>query len=289
MLLKTKSLPSDVLHIISNKSTEHPFTGEYNNFDQIGTYLCRQCGLALFRSNSKFVAACGWPSFDAEIPGAVKKQRDSDNVRTEILCTRCNGHLGHIFQGESYTEKNTRYCVNSLSLDFVTNKNIKDTKDTEEAIFAAGCFWGVEYFFKKLPGVLKTEVGYTGGHTDFPSYEEVCTGNTGHVESIRVIYDSEKISYDDLVRYFFEIHDPTQENGQGPDIGAQYLSIIFYYNDAQKNTAQTLIHQLQEKNYRIVTKVLPVSIFQRAETYHQDYYEKMGKTPYCHVYIKRFD
>lgn len=159
----------------------------------------------------------------------------------------------------------------------------------EEAIFAAGCFWGVEYFFKKLPGVLKTEVGYTGGHTEQPGYEEVCKGNTGHVESIRVIYDPEKISYENLVRYFFEIHDPTQENGQGPDIGTQYLSIIFYYNAIQKQSAQILIKQLEAKNYHIATKILPVRIFHRAETYHQDYYEKAGTTPYCHRYIKRFD
>lgn len=284
-MLKTQSLPLPVLHIIQDKGTEYPFSGEYDQTDAPGTYVCRQCGLALFRSQSKFHSGCGWPSFDAEISGAVTKQIDEDGRRTEILCSRCSAHLGHVFHGEQYTTKNTRHCVNSLSLDYVADLNVTDT---EEAIFAAGCFWGVEYYFKKLPGVLKTEVGYTGGNKDVPSYEEVCSGKTGHVEAIRVLYDPAKLNYKKLVKYFFEIHDPTQRNGQGPDIGAQYLSVIFYYNAAQEKIAQELVVELDKLGYKAATKLLPVSIFWRAEEYHQDYYKKHQNTPYCHRYEKRF-
>ena len=284
-MLKTQSLPLAVLHIIQDKGTEIPFSGEYDQTDAPGTYLCRQCGLALFRSQSKFHSGCGWPSFDEEIPGAVTRQVDADGRRTEILCSRCNAHLGHVFHGEGHTAKNTRHCVNSLSLDYVADLNVMDT---QEAIFAAGCFWGVEYYFKKLPGVLKAEVGYTGGHKEAPSYENVCSGNTGHVEAIRVIYDPAKISYEKVAKYFFEIHDPTQRNGQGPDLGSQYLSVIFYYDEHQKNTAQHLIQELDKSGFKVATKILPVSEFWRAEDYHQDYYKKHEKTPYCHRYEKRF-
>lgn len=285
MNFKTQSLPNHVLQIVQDKATEHPFTGEYNDFDEAGTYLCRQCGLALFRAGAKFHSGCGWPSFDEEITGAVKKEQDADGRRTEILCAQCDAHLGHVFQGEGFSTKNTRHCVNSLSLDFVADLHVENT---EEAIFAAGCFWGVEYYFKILPGVLKTEVGYTGGHKTDPTYEEVCTGDTGHFEAIRVVYDPTKISYEDLTKYFFEIHDPTQNNGQGPDLGEQYLSVIFYYDDPQKKVAQKLITELKQKDYNIATQVLPVSTFWPAEEYHQAYYQKTGKNPYCHQYVKRF-
>jgi len=285
MKLKTASLPLPLLQIIRDKATERPYSGVYNDFDQAGTYLCRQCGLALFRAEAKFHSGCGWPSFDGEITEAVKRETDKDGIRTEILCKRCNAHLGHVFEGEGFTNKNLRHCVNSFSMDFVADTTVEDT---QEAIFAAGCFWGVEYFFKRLPGVLKTEVGYTGGHKDYPTYNEVCSGATGHLEAIRVVYDANKISYEQLARYFFEIHDPTQPNGQGPDIGHQYLSAVFYYDAEQQNIAQALIAQLQQKAYRIATQLLPVTPFWPADDSHQDYYDKHGKHPYCHAYTKRF-
>jgi peptide methionine sulfoxide reductase msrA/msrB len=285
MTIKTGSLTDIVLDVVKDKGTEKPFTGEYDDFGESGTYLCRQCGLALFRSSTKFHSGCGWPSFDEEIPAAVARESDADGRRTEILCSRCHAHLGHVFADEGFTKKNTRHCVNSLSLDFVDDLTVKDT---EEAIYAAGCFWGVEQLFKQLPGVLKTEVGYTGGQKKNPTYQEICAGNTGHYEAIRVIYDPTKINYEQLTKYFFEIHNPTQGNGQGPDIGQQYLSVIFYYDDLQKETALGLINELNHLGYPVATKVLPVSPFWPAEMYHQDYYEKNGKTAYCHRYEKKF-
>lgn len=158
----------------------------------------------------------------------------------------------------------------------------------KEAIFGGGCFWGVEYYFNKLPGILKTEVGYTGGHKEHPSYEEVCSGNTGHIEALRVEYDESQISYESLARFFFEIHDPTQSNGQGPDIGQQYLSRIFYLDEQQKKIAQALITELKKSGFQVATQVVPAGIFWKAEEYHQHYYKKNGKQPYCHVYTKRF-
>jgi peptide methionine sulfoxide reductase msrA/msrB len=285
MKIKTKSLPQALLQIIQDKGTEAPFTGLYQNFTNPGTYLCRQCGLAAFRAESQFHSGCGWPSFDQEIPGAVKQVKDADGRRIEILCERCGAHFGHVFQGEGFTPKNTRHCVNAASLDFVENTNVLDA---EEGIFAAGCFWGVEYYFKKLPGVLKTEVGYIGGSTENPTYENVCNGNSGYIEAIRVIFDPSIISYETLAKYFFEIHDPTQKNGQGPDLGEQYLSEIFYYDDEQKNTAENLIHTLKKMNYDVATTLRPVNPFWPAEEYHQDYYSKNQKAPYCHTYTKRF-
>lgn len=283
--IKRASLPDHVFAVVQNKGTEPPFSGEYDEFGESGTYLCRQCGLPLFRSQTKFHSGCGWPSFDEEINGAVLREPDADGRRIEILCSRCKAHLGHVFSGEGFTTKNTRHCVNSLSLDFVPELKVNET---EEAIFAAGCFWGVEHYFQRLPGVLKTEVGYIGGHKKNPTYEDVCAGNTGHYEAIRVIYDPSKMDYTGLTKYFFEIHDPTQKNGQGPDMGEQYLSVIFYYDETQKNIATHLLNELTKMGYQLATKLLPVTPFWRAETYHQDYYQKTGKAPYCHRYEKKF-
>lgn len=284
-LVKTDSLNFATREIICNKSTEYPNTGEYTNLDIAGTYLCRQCGLALFRSEHKFHSGCGWPSFDAEILGTVKRELDSDGRRTEILCIRCNAHLGHVFQGEGYTPLSTRHCVNSLSLDFVESLTVEDSC---EAIIAGGCFWGIEYYFKKLPGVLKTEVGYSGGSLEFPEYKEVCDGRTQHLEVVRVIFDTAVLSYTEVIKYFFEIHDPTQIDGQGPDVGSQYLSAIFYYNQEQLDIAKNLIIKLEKLGYKVVTKLKPVSIFWPAEAYHQDYYNVNQKLPYCHTWQDKF-
>lgn len=284
--IKASSLPDIILSVVEDKGTERPFSGEYDQFGESGTYLCRQCGLALFRSQTKFHSGCGWPSFDEEIKGSVAYQPDVDGRRTEILCARCKAHLGHVFSGEGMTAKNTRHCVNSLSLDFVADQTVTDTG---EAILAAGCFWGVEYLFKQLPGVLKTVVGYTGGHKTHPTYKEVCSGGTGHYEAIRVVYDTSKLSYAEVIKYFFEIHNPAEVDGQGPDRGEQYRSVIFYYDEQQKQTAHQLIDKLASMGHRVATQTLPVSIFWPAEEYHQNYYAKTGHTPYCHVYEKKFN
>jgi peptide methionine sulfoxide reductase msrA/msrB len=268
--------------IIVKKGTEKPFTGKYDSHFEKGMYICRRCNAALYRSDSKFKSECGWPSFDDEISGAVKRQRDADGRRTEILCARCGGHLGHVFEGEKLTPKDTRHCVNSVSLDFVPAENIG------RAVFAAGCFWGVEYHFQREPGVLQTTVGYTGGRTEKPTYESVCSKTTGHAEAVEVVFDSRKTNCEKLARLFFEIHDPSQVDRQGPDVGDQYRSAIFYVNDEQKKVAEELIAALKKKGLNVATQVMKFEKFWPAEEYHQDYYDKTGKLPYCHIRVKRF-
>lgn len=162
------------------------------------------------------------------------------------------------------------------------------TKKIKTAIFAAGCFWGVEYHFSKTKGVIKAISGYTAGKTKNPTYKEVCGGDTGHVEAVKVFYDGEIITYEDLVKLFFEIHDFEQEGGQGPDIGEQYESRIFYENKEEKEIAQKIMNELKEKGYTPVTKLEKAKPFYEAEKAHQNYYDKKGGEPYCHVRKKIF-
>ncbi len=270
-------------YVIEQKGTERAFTGIYNDFYEEGTYLCKKCNTPLYKSGDKFKSGCGWPSFDDEIKGAVKRVPDKDGRRVEIVCASCGAHLGHVFEGEGFTAKNTRHCVNSISLNF--EKKINENK---KSYFAGGCFWGVEYYFQKQKGVKSVVSGYMGGFVDNPTYQIVSTGNSGHLEVVEVTYDESIVSYESLAKLFFEIHDFTQTNGQGPDIGSQYLSAIFYVDESQKNIAQKLIVELEKKGYKVATTLHPEVTFYKAEDYHQNYYNKTGKFPYCHSYKKIF-
>lgn len=282
-----KALTPDEKAVLLDKATEKPFTGMYEKFDQKGTYLCKQCGTPLYRSEAKFDAGCGWPSFDDELYGAVRHIPDADGQRTEIVCANCGGHLGHVFNGEGFTVKNTRHCVNSISIDF-TPIPIETLKLYRTAIFAGGCFWGVEHLMQQSPGVISVISGYIGGIKDHPTYREVCSHTTGHAEAVRITYNPTKTDYETLARLFFEIHDPTQTDGQGPDIGNQYRSEVFYTNPEQKAIAEKLIVLLRAKGLDVVTKVTPATTFWEAEEYHQNHYDKEGTQPYCHRYTKRF-
>lgn len=276
---KWRQLTPEEEAVIVHRGTEPPFTGEYNDHFAPGVYTCRRCGAMLYRSKDKFRSHCGWPSFDDEVPGAVMRQPDPDGVRTEIVCASCGAHLGHVFLGENFTAKNTRHCVNSVSLLFLP----AEEANYGRAIFAGGCFWGVEYWFSRHPGVVDTTVGYTGGHSPNPTYKQVCSGTTGHLEAVEVLYDPLRVSYEDLLKLFFEIHDPTQPDGQGPDIGEQYMSAIFYLDEEQRQAAERVLAELKARGMDVVTRLLPAGRFWPAEEYHQDYYAKKGLEPYCHV------
>ncbi len=279
--MKYNKLTPEEERVILHKGTEMPYTGEYYKNTGKGIYTCRQCGAELYHSEDKFDASCGWPSFDDEIDGAVKRVTDADGRRTEIICSNCGGHLGHVFLGEGFTDKDTRHCVNSISMEFVPTE--LGINKTETAIFASGCFWGTEYYLQKSKGVISTTVGYTGGKVKNPSYKEVCTGRTGHAEAVEVEFDPSVISYQELARLYFETHDFTQANGQGPDIGEQYRSVVFYTNDKQKKVAKNLVEELAKKGYKVTTSIEKAGEFYEAENYHQDYYSKSGGTPYCHI------
>ncbi len=278
-------------YVITDKGTEAPFTGKYLNNTEAGTYLCKRCGAPLYRSSDKFDGHCGWPSFDDEIPGTVKRLPDTDGIRTEIICANCGAHLGHVFTGEGLTDKNIRHCVNSISLVFVpaakTDPNDKPAP-AQKAYFAGGCFWGVDYWFRTAPGVISVCSGYMGGNVRHPTYEQVCNGRTGHAETVEVVFDPGKTTYETLAKLFFEVHDPTQRNGQGPDVGYQYRSAIFYSDQQQKEIANRLIGLLRKKGLNVDTSVESAKEFWPAEDYHQNYYGKNGISPSCHLRAERF-
>jgi len=281
--MKYNKLTPEEESVILRKGTEMPFSGKYYKHKETGVYVCKRCNAPLYRSEDKFDSGCGWPSFDDEIPGAIKRIPDADGIRIEIVCANCGAHLGHVFSGEKLTDKNIRHCVNSISLNFTPKE-----KKSEKAYFAGGCFWGVEHYFQKEKGVISTKVGYMGGHTQHPTYKEVCNGGTGHIETAEVMYDPAQTDFEKLARLFFEIHDPTQIDRQGPDIGDQYRSAIFYVNDEQKQIFEKLIKLLEKKGYKVATKLIKADKFWKAEDYHQQYYQNTGKQPYCHFYQKRF-
>ena len=276
-----KPLSAMETHVIVNAGTEAPFSGRWLRHDGEGTYTCARCAAPLYNSGSKFESGCGWPSFDDTLPGAITELADPDGRRTEIRCARCDGHLGHVFRGEQMTFKNTRHCVNSISIDF-------EDGPRAQAFFAGGCFWGVEYLMAAVPGVTAADSGYMGGQTDNPTYREVCSGRTGHAEAVRVTYDPTQVSFTDLAQLCFEIHDPTELNRQGPDIGTQYRSAVYCADAEQTRIVEELIAQLQSQGLPVVTEVEPAKAFWPAESGHQDYYEKTGKQPYCHRRVKRF-
>ena len=282
MDMKTNELNPMEKTVILQGETEAPWTGRFVNHSKEGFYTCRNCDKPLFRSEDKFDSHCGWPSFDRAIPDALKRKPDPDGMRTEIVCNACGGHLGHVFEGEGFTPRNTRHCVNSISMDFVPVEQV------ERAVFAAGCFWGVEYHFQRVRGVLETTVGYTGGNSRNPTYHEVSSTQSGHAEAVEVRFDPRKVSYEELVKLFFELHDPTQVNRQGPDVGKQYRSEIYFTSEEQKKTATRLMRVLEKSGLNVATRLSQAGQFWNAEDYHQDYYNRGGGTPYCHVITPRF-
>ena len=266
-----KNLSKEEKLILKEKGTEPPFSGKYNDFYDAGVFVCRACKAPLYESNTKFDSGCGWPSFDDEINGAIVRYDDLSlgRRRTEICCAKCDGHLGHVFHGEKITKKNTRHCVNSLSIQFKSYKNL------QKATLGGGCFWTIQHSYNNTNGVYLTQCGYMGGNTKNPSYEEVCSGIPNHAEVVELYFDDLVISYEKILDIFWQIHNPTTINKQGNDVGTQYRSIIFYESDQQKKLACDSMKKHQTKiTKKIVTQITARHKFYRAEEYHQNYFEK---------------
>ena len=287
-----KILTPEQFRVTRLKDTERAFSRQcpIPPKGEKGIYQCVCCGIDLFQYGTKFESGTGWPSFWEPV-SELNVHLDDDHSlgakRIEVLCSRCGAHLGHVFEDEP-TPTGKRYCINTVALKLsVDDPQVK----SEKAIFAAGCFWGVESAFSQLinKGVISTRVGYTGGSFKNPTYEEVSAHKTGHAEAVEVEYDPQKISYAQLLDVFWSIHDPTTPGRQGPDVGSQYRSAIFYLTPEQEKLAEESKDKLAESGKlkgKIVTKISAAGEFYPAEDYHQRYFEKKGIKPACHIPLK---
>ena len=284
-------LDPEAYKITQKADTEAPFCGTLVDNHKEGIYTCVVCGLPLFSSDAKFHSGTGWPSFFQPVdPDHVAERRDTSfgMVRTEIRCARCGAHLGHVFE-DGPKPTGLRYCLNSQALTFIEKGQPLPPESRpakiETAYFAGGCFWGIEHYFQEGPGVIDAESGYMQGRVDHPTYTQVCTDATGHAETVKVTFDANRISYRRLLQAFFDMHDPTEVDRQGPDAGSQYRSGIWYVDDEQRREAEATIKELQASGRfggrPIVTQVEPAKTFWKAEEYHQDYIDKTGRA--CHI------
>jgi peptide methionine sulfoxide reductase msrA/msrB len=273
-------LTSEQYRILRKAGTERAFTGALLEEKSEGVFACAGCRLPLFASGTKFKSGTGWPSFyDAIARENVGEHKDVSlgMTRAEILCARCDGHLGHVF-GDGPAPPGQRYCVNSGSLVFVGADDLDELAETvpqrATVVIAGGCFWCVEAVFEELDGVIDAISGYAGGSKETANYKDVCSGTTDHAEAVQIVYDPSRISYEDLLLIHFATHDPTTLNRQGPDSGPQYRSAVFYTDEKEKALAEASLDAVREQGSftePIVTTVEPLVEFFPAEAYHQNY------------------
>jgi peptide methionine sulfoxide reductase msrA/msrB len=298
-----KKLTSLQYSVTCENGTEPAFDNKYWNNEEPGIYVDVLSGEPLFSSIDKFDSGTGWPSFTKPINSESVHEKQDDSLgmrRVEVRSNVSDAHLGHVFD-DGPAPSGMRYCINSASLKFIAAPDLEkegyfdysylfeNNAGYKAAVFSGGCFWGVEAYYKLVKGVVKTSVGYAGGSSDKPTYEEVCTGSTGYAESVLVVYDPKVVTYEKLLSHFWKLHDPTTPNRQGNDIGTQYRSMIFYFDDAQKNSAEKAIADIEKSKIysnKVVTEVVHSGKFWKAEEYHQDY---LAKNPggYCHVDLSK--
>jgi peptide methionine sulfoxide reductase msrA/msrB len=316
-----KRLTPEQYAVTQECGTEPPFRNAYWDNHEPGIYVDVVSGEPLFSSADKFDSGSGWPSFTRPLEPNVVEKRDASHgmIRTEVRSRQGDSHLGHVFDDGPRDRGGQRYCINSASLRFIPASRLEAEGygaytrlfaeagagaearsgaaavgqpaavpggDREVAVLAGGCFWGMEDLLRKIPGVLETEAGYTGGWLPNPRYEDTHGSRSGHAESVRIVFDPRKLSYEDLLeKWFFRMHDPTTPNRQGNDVGTQYRSAIFYADDAQKATAEAVMKRVQASGKwkgTIVTEIVQASTWYPAEDYHQDYLVKHPGGYTCH-------